>query len=41
LKEADYTSTVTIEREIEGPEQRADILQSIGFLQNLIDRTYS
>jgi L-ribulose-5-phosphate 3-epimerase len=41
LKEAGYTSTITIEREIEGPGQTADILQSKVFLQNLIDKTYS
>jgi L-ribulose-5-phosphate 3-epimerase len=40
LKEANYTSTITIEREIEGPRQVEDILQSKVFLQNLIDQTY-
>jgi L-ribulose-5-phosphate 3-epimerase len=41
LKEVDYRLTITIEREIEGPEQIADILRSKVFLQNLIDKTYS
>jgi L-ribulose-5-phosphate 3-epimerase len=41
LKEVDYGSAITIEREIEGPEQIADILRSKVFLQNLIDKTYS
>jgi L-ribulose-5-phosphate 3-epimerase len=41
LKEAGYVSTITIEREIEGPGQTADILQSKVFLQNLIDKTCS
>jgi L-ribulose-5-phosphate 3-epimerase len=41
LKEAGYTSTITIEREIEGPQQTADILESRIFLQNLIDKTYA
>jgi L-ribulose-5-phosphate 3-epimerase len=40
LKEVNYTYPVTIEREIEGPKQREDILQSEAFLQNLIDKTY-
>lgn len=40
LKEVSYTSTITIEREIDGPRQDEDILQSKVFLQNLIDQTY-
>jgi sugar phosphate isomerase/epimerase len=41
LKEVNYTRTITIEREISGPQQIADIMQSKIFLQNLIDRTFS
>jgi L-ribulose-5-phosphate 3-epimerase len=41
LKEVNYTYAVTIEREIEGPQQTEDILQSKTFLQNIIDKTYS
>jgi L-ribulose-5-phosphate 3-epimerase len=40
LKDVNYTSPVTIEREIEGPRQQEDILQSKAFLQNLIDKIY-
>ena len=40
LKEVNYTNSITIEREIEGPKQEADILQSEAFLQDLIDKTY-
>ncbi|ADV83519.1 sugar phosphate isomerase/epimerase family protein [Terriglobus saanensis] len=37
LKEVNYDRTVTIEREISGPKQTADILQSKVYLQHLID----
>lgn len=40
LKEVNYTRAITIEREISGPQQIADIMQSKTFLQNLIDRTF-
>jgi sugar phosphate isomerase/epimerase len=40
LKEVNYTRTITIEREISGPQQIADIKQSMTFLQNLIDKTF-
>ena len=40
LKNVDYLAPITIEREIEGPEQMADILRSKVFLQDLIDKTY-
>jgi sugar phosphate isomerase/epimerase len=40
LREVNYTRTITIEREISGPQQLADIKQSKLFLQNLIDRTF-
>jgi L-ribulose-5-phosphate 3-epimerase len=40
LKEVNYTRTITIEREIEGPQQTADILQSKLFLQKLIDTNF-
>ena len=41
LKDVNYTYPITIEREIEGPQQREDILQSIVFLQKLINSTYA
>jgi L-ribulose-5-phosphate 3-epimerase len=41
LREVGYTHAVTIEREISGPKQKEDILQSKLFLQNLIDKNYS
>ena len=41
LKDVNYTRTITIEREIEGPQQTADILQSKIFLQKLIDKNFS
>jgi L-ribulose-5-phosphate 3-epimerase len=40
LKDVSYTSAITIEREIEGPRQREDILTSMVYLQNLINKTY-
>lgn len=40
LKEANYTGPFTIEREISGPQQIADIMQSKTYLQELIDTTY-
>ncbi|MCU1226528.1 MAG: Xylose isomerase protein barrel [Edaphobacter sp.] len=40
LKEVNYRGPFTIEREISGPAQIADILQSKIYLQNLIDKTY-
>jgi sugar phosphate isomerase/epimerase len=36
-----YTGPITIEREISGSQQEADIRASISYLQNLIDSTYS
>jgi hypothetical protein len=35
-----YTQTITIEREISGPQQIADIVHSKTFLQKLIDKTF-
>jgi sugar phosphate isomerase/epimerase len=40
LREMNYTGTITIEREISGPQQIADIQNSKIFLQNLIDKAY-
>lgn len=40
LKELDYTGPITIEREISGPRQLADIQASKTFLERLIDRNY-
>lgn len=40
LKEVKYTRTLTIEREIAGPQQVADILQSKIYLQRLIDQIF-
>jgi L-ribulose-5-phosphate 3-epimerase len=40
LKEVNYAQTITIEREIEGPQQTADILQSKLFLQKLIEANF-
>jgi sugar phosphate isomerase/epimerase len=40
LKEVNYSSAITIEREIEGPKQQEDILASKVYLQNLINMTY-
>jgi sugar phosphate isomerase/epimerase len=40
LKEVNYTAPITIEREIEGPKQREDILASKVYLQSLIDKAY-
>ena len=40
LKAVNYTAPVTIEREIDGPQQRQDILQSEVFLRNVIDKVY-
>ena len=36
-----YTGPITIEREISGSQQEADIRASISYLQNSIDSTYS
>ncbi len=36
-----YTGPITIEREISGPRQQADIRASATYLQHLIDTTYS
>jgi L-ribulose-5-phosphate 3-epimerase len=41
FKDVNYTGAITIEREIEGPRQRTDILQSKVFLQDLITKTYA
>jgi len=41
LHKLNYTGPITIEREISGPRQQEDIRASIGFLQNLIDSTYT
>jgi L-ribulose-5-phosphate 3-epimerase len=41
LREVNYTSAITIEREIEGPEQARDILQSKTYLESLIRRAYA
>ena len=35
-----YNSYVTIEREIDGPQQLTDILESRTYLQNIIDEIY-
>ena len=35
-----YNSYVTIEREIDGPQQLTDILESRTYLQNIIDEMY-
>jgi sugar phosphate isomerase/epimerase len=40
LKKLNFTGPITIEREISGPKQEADIRASKKFLENLIDRTY-
>ncbi|HVT93940.1 MAG TPA: sugar phosphate isomerase/epimerase family protein [Bryobacteraceae bacterium] len=40
LKELNYEGPVTIEREISGPQQLADIQASKHFLQGLIDKNY-
>ena len=40
LKKLNYTGPITIEREISGPQQEADIRASIRYLSNLIDSTY-
>lgn len=40
LREVNYTHTITIEREISGAQQIADIKRSKLFLQNLIERTF-
>lgn len=40
LKEVHYSGPFTIEREISGPQQVADILQSKTYLQDLIDKIY-
>ncbi len=41
LKQLNYTGSITIEREIAGPEQAADIRASKIFLERLIDQTYA
>jgi L-ribulose-5-phosphate 3-epimerase len=41
LKNVNYTEAVTIEREIEGPQQEQDIRQSIDFLQHTMSKAYS
>jgi L-ribulose-5-phosphate 3-epimerase len=41
LQQVNYTGAITIEREIEGPQQTRDILQSKRFLQDLILKTYT
>jgi L-ribulose-5-phosphate 3-epimerase len=40
LKEVKYDRAITIEREISGPKQTADILQSKVYLQKLIDENF-
>ena len=40
LHELGYNSYVTIEREIDGPQQLTDILESRTYLQNIIDEIY-
>lgn len=40
LRDVDYTRTLTIEREISGPQQIADIQQSKIYLHNLLDKTF-
>ena len=40
LKEVKYDHAITIEREISGPKQAADILQSKVYLQKLIDQNF-
>ena len=40
LKKVNYTSAITIEREIEGPKQQEDILASKVYLQKLIKEAY-
>ena len=40
LKELGYDSHVTIEREISGPQQLADILDARNYLQTIIDEIY-
>jgi sugar phosphate isomerase/epimerase len=40
LKRLNFVGPITIEREISGPKQEADIRASKKFLENLIDRTY-
>jgi sugar phosphate isomerase/epimerase len=41
LKKLNYTGPITIEREINGPQQASDIRESKLFLQALIDRSYA
>jgi sugar phosphate isomerase/epimerase len=40
LQRLSYTGPITIEREISGPRQTADIMASKSFLEQLIDKTY-
>jgi sugar phosphate isomerase/epimerase len=40
LHELSYTGPITIEREIQGPRQRADIRASKVFLERLINREF-
>ncbi len=41
LKQLSYSGPITIEREIEGPQQQSDIRRSTSYLQQLIQREYS
>ena len=40
LKELNYDSYVTIEREIEGEQQTADIRYAKNYLENIINEVY-
>jgi sugar phosphate isomerase/epimerase len=40
LKQLSYGGPITIEREISGPQQQADIRQSASYLEQLIRREY-
>lgn len=40
LRQANYAGPITIEREISGPQQQADIRQSANYLRDLIRREY-
>jgi sugar phosphate isomerase/epimerase len=40
LKDVNYSGPVLIEREIDGPQQERDILQSKAFLERLIREAY-
>jgi sugar phosphate isomerase/epimerase len=41
LREVNYSGPITIEREVEGPQKDRDILQSEGYLRELIARAYA